>query len=60
MLYFFLPRKANSMDDASSEPTVVPLDLLREITNDFSEERKLGSGSYGKVYLVRLMVYMAS
>lgn len=28
----------------------MPLDLLREITNDFSDERKLGSGSFGKVY----------
>ncbi|KAM3297614.1 hypothetical protein ACQJBY_039500 [Aegilops geniculata] len=39
------------MDYASSETTVMPLDLLREITNDFFEERKIGSGSYGKVYL---------
>ncbi|KAF7104367.1 hypothetical protein CFC21_105266 [Triticum aestivum] len=39
------------MEDANSEPTVMPLDLLREITDGFSEERKLGSGSYGKVYL---------
>lgn len=29
----------------------MPLDLLRRITNNFSEERKLGSGSYGKVYM---------
>ena len=49
------------MDDASLEPTAeLPLDLLREITNDFSEERRIGSGSYGKVYLVRLMLYMVS
>jgi len=39
------------MDDASDEPAVMPLDLLREITNGFSEERELGSGSFGKVYL---------
>lgn len=43
----------NSMDDASSEPRAVPLDLLREITDGFSEEQKLGSGSYEEVYLVR-------
>jgi hypothetical protein len=48
------------MDDAGSEPTIMPLDLLREITNGFSEERRLGSGSYGKVYEVRLVIYMAS
>ncbi|KAF6993027.1 hypothetical protein CFC21_009972 [Triticum aestivum] len=38
------------MDDACSRPTLMPLDLLREITNGFSEERRLGSGSFGKVY----------
>ncbi|XP_073354355.1 cysteine-rich receptor-like protein kinase 44 isoform X3 [Aegilops tauschii subsp. strangulata] len=40
-----------SMLDVSSEPPFVPLDYLREITDDFSEERKLGSGSFGEVYL---------
>jgi len=38
------------MSDASMEPTVMPLDLLREITNGFSEEQIIGSGSSGKVY----------
>jgi hypothetical protein len=41
------------MADASAEPPVMALDLLRRITNNFSTERKLGSGSYGTVYLVR-------
>jgi hypothetical protein len=31
-------------------PQVMPLELLREITNDFSEERRLGSGTFGTVY----------
>uniref|UniRef100_A0ACD5ZDR4 Uncharacterized protein n=1 Tax=Avena sativa TaxID=4498 RepID=A0ACD5ZDR4_AVESA len=39
------------MEDASVEPTVMPLDLLRQITDGFSEERMLGAGSFGKVYL---------
>lgn len=42
--------------EACSEPTVMPLDLLREITDGFSEERRLGSGSYGKVYEVRFVI----
>jgi hypothetical protein len=28
--------------------------VLQEITDDFSEERKIGQGTYGKVYVVRL------
>jgi hypothetical protein len=55
---FLSTRKINGMDDASAEPLVMPLDLLRRITNNFSEERKLGSGSYGKVYMVRLNMDM--
>ncbi|KAM3260685.1 hypothetical protein ACQJBY_051755 [Aegilops geniculata] len=39
------------MDDAGSESMAVPLDLLLQITDGFSEERKLGSGSFGEVYL---------
>jgi hypothetical protein len=42
------------MDDGSADPLVMSLDLLRRITNGFSEELMLGSGSYGTVYMVRL------
>ncbi|KAL6596988.1 hypothetical protein ACP70R_047122 [Stipagrostis hirtigluma subsp. patula] len=39
------------MDHAISEvPREIPFHLLKEITNNFSEERELGRGSYGKVY----------
>ena len=31
-------------------PQVMPLELLREITNDFSEKQRLGSGTFGTVY----------
>ena len=34
-------------------PKRVPLYLLKKITNDFSEDRELGTGAYGKVYKVR-------
>jgi len=44
-------RKSNSVYDASEpEPMLMSLDLLREITDDFSKKRKLGSGAYGMVY----------
>lgn len=32
-------------------PRDMPFHLLEEITDGFSEERKLGSGAYGKVYM---------
>ncbi|KAM0891670.1 hypothetical protein ACQ4PT_026242 [Festuca glaucescens] len=38
------------MDHASVTPRRLSYDLLKEITDGFSEERKLGSGGYGKVY----------
>lgn len=38
------------MDNTSVEPRLVPLHLLEEITNGFSDDRKVGAGSYGKVY----------
>ncbi|KAF8653149.1 hypothetical protein HU200_062595 [Digitaria exilis] len=32
-------------------PRDIPFHLLEEITNGFSDERKLGSGTFGKVYM---------
>uniref|UniRef100_A0A453E196 Uncharacterized protein n=1 Tax=Aegilops tauschii subsp. strangulata TaxID=200361 RepID=A0A453E196_AEGTS len=32
------------------EPSKIPYQLLKQITNDFDKERILGSGSYGTVY----------
>jgi len=31
-------------------PQVMPLELLREITNDFNEEQRVGRGTFGTVY----------
>uniref|UniRef100_A0ACD5VTT5 Uncharacterized protein n=1 Tax=Avena sativa TaxID=4498 RepID=A0ACD5VTT5_AVESA len=39
------------MANANAVPRRLPLHLLEEITDDFSEDRELGSGAYGKVYL---------
>ncbi|KAM0843778.1 hypothetical protein ACQ4PT_057481 [Festuca glaucescens] len=38
------------MDNTSGAPTLMPLHLLEEITNDFSDDQKVGAGSYGSVY----------
>lgn len=52
------PREAISMDNASVVPRDMPFHLLEEITNGFSEERKLGTGACGKVYLVWLSMHI--
>ncbi|KAE8807320.1 Cysteine-rich receptor-like protein kinase 41 [Hordeum vulgare] len=49
-IFLISTRKINFMDGGAEGLLVMPFDLLREVTNDFSEERKLGSGSFGKVY----------
>ncbi|CAM0878790.1 unnamed protein product [Alopecurus aequalis] len=35
---------------AHREPTKLPYQLIKQLTNDFHEERLLGSGTFGKVY----------
>ncbi|VAI55682.1 unnamed protein product [Triticum turgidum subsp. durum] len=37
--------------DASAEPTNVPLSLLKDITNGFSHDRKIGSGGFAVLYM---------
>lgn len=39
--------------NAAMEPEDVTFQFLQEITDGFSENRKLGSGSFGVVYRVR-------
>lgn len=36
--------------DKVEDPTYLPLALLKDITKDFSEERKIGQGGFGEVY----------
>ncbi|XP_066339283.1 G-type lectin S-receptor-like serine/threonine-protein kinase SRK [Miscanthus floridulus] len=36
--------------DANQKPTDLPLSLLKTITNNFSEDRKIGSGGFAVVY----------
>ena len=40
------------LDDASAGPTHLPLSLLAEITNNFSEVRRVGQGGFAVVYKV--------
>lgn len=39
--------------DETAEPKALPLSLLRDITNDFSEGRRIGTGGFATVYEVR-------
>jgi len=39
------------------EPEEITFQSLREMTDSFSEERKLGRGAYGVVYMVRFGYY---
>lgn len=51
--FLFPARRINNLALASTVlPKRVPLHLLQKITNDFSKDRELGSGAYGKVYKV--------
>lgn len=40
-------------DSEQAGVTYLTFQQLREITNDFSEERVIGNGSNGAVYMVR-------
>ncbi|XP_047042788.1 uncharacterized protein LOC124646765 [Lolium rigidum] len=45
------PDSSSTMgSNGSTEPTSLTIQILGEITNNFSEKRALGRGAYGKVY----------
>lgn len=41
--------------DPNAEPTNLPMSLLKTITNNFSDQKKIGRGGFADVYQVRLM-----
>uniref|UniRef100_A0A453E1F4 Protein kinase domain-containing protein n=1 Tax=Aegilops tauschii subsp. strangulata TaxID=200361 RepID=A0A453E1F4_AEGTS len=48
---FLLPGSMEAkLQCTGDEPSKIPYQLLKQITNDFDKERILGSGSYGTVY----------
>ena len=36
--------------DETAEPMALPLSLLEDITNDFSDDQEIGSGAFAVVY----------
>lgn len=40
--------------DPSAEPCYIPLQYLRDITDNFSCDQELGKGGFGVVYRVRI------
>jgi hypothetical protein len=54
--YDFTSRDSSSTMGSSeiTEPTSLTFHVLQEITDNFSEERAVGQGAYGKVYKVRV------
>jgi coatomer subunit beta' len=42
--------------DASAEPTDLPLSLLKEITNNFSDNQQVGRGGFAVVYKVNTSI----
>lgn len=42
----------NKLQDPCATPMYLPIDFLKAITSDFSEEQELGRGGYGVVYKV--------
>jgi hypothetical protein len=40
--------------DRSAKPTCLPLSLLEDITNNFSDDHQIGSGGFAVVYKVQI------
>jgi coatomer subunit beta' len=44
------------LNDKNVEPTNIPMSLLKSITNNFSDDQKIGCGGFAVVYKVPLVV----
>ena len=42
--------------DGAEDPTNLSLQLLKDITANFSPERKIGQGGFGEVYKVQFTI----
>jgi hypothetical protein len=62
LVQYLYPCSFTSRDNSTTmgsnkitEPTSLTIRILQEITDNFSEERAIGQGAYGKVYKVRFL-----
>lgn len=48
------------LQDPCAVPMCLPMDFLKAITQDFSQEREVGRGGYGVVYKVMLLSFFTA
>ena len=50
----YAPTSGDGGSTSTTEPNSLTIEILQEITDNFSEKRAVGEGSYGRVYKVKI------